>query len=180
MDWLKRAAQQEDVEGMFNLGIAHLKGEGTERSPEDGALWLQKAAERGHADAQFRLAMCFANGEGVSENPEGVERWLLKAVKQGHKQAKVALDKAREAGILRPKIPPSNVINAPKEEGKRPADLEKPEMGTTAYGKGVKKDQICSQAEDKAACFHTAGEYQQAFEHTKKDAESGNAKAQES
>src|SRR5690554_5247585 len=62
LNWLGKAAEQEDPRAQFFLGWCYKKGEGVERSLEEAVKWHRKAAEQGHADAQVDLGWCYYSG----------------------------------------------------------------------------------------------------------------------
>lgn len=52
LDWLERAAQQDDAESQYLLGRFLLDGKGRPEDDEQGIKWLLRAAEQGHVWAQ--------------------------------------------------------------------------------------------------------------------------------
>ena len=80
----------------------------------------------------------------MTENNKYVEKLLLKAAAKGHAGAKRMLDSAREAGILRPNIPKTEPLNAPKRDGA---------MNPVSYSAGYDPADACSEAVDKAECL---------------------------
>lgn len=92
LTWLKRSADQGQIEAMFQLGNLYAFGEHAgQLSPEpdrEAALWYFHAASRGHAEAQHTLGLMFLAGKGVAENSgEGI-RWIRRAAANGHREAK--------------------------------------------------------------------------------------------
>lgn len=95
--WWKKAAEQGNVESMFQLGSAYLFGTQTAKFVPDpdreAAIWYFQAASAGHAEAQYHLGLLFLAGKGVVENRQESSRWMQKAAAQGHPEAKKALPK---------------------------------------------------------------------------------------
>lgn len=52
----RKAAELEDPQGMVELGICLIRGEGMDQDPRAGIQWIQKAAETGYPDAKLELA----------------------------------------------------------------------------------------------------------------------------
>lgn len=95
--WWKKAAEQGNVESMFQLGSAYLFGTQTAKFVPDpdreAAIWYFQAASAGHVEAQYHLGLLFLAGKGVVENRQESARWMQKAAAQGHPEAKKALPK---------------------------------------------------------------------------------------
>lgn len=51
------AAKQRDPGGMYNVGLAYLKGESVPKSKRRALLWLRRAAKAGHVGANRLLAI---------------------------------------------------------------------------------------------------------------------------
>ncbi|MCS3902500.1 TPR repeat protein [Methylohalomonas lacus] len=80
-DWFERAADQDHLAAMYELGECYLQGRGR---PEeiDTALYLHgTAAELGHAGAQYRLVRLYASGGAVAKNPERAYIYLFMALR---------------------------------------------------------------------------------------------------
>lgn len=92
LTWLKRSADQGQIEAMFQLGNLYVFGDQAGRlSPEpdrEAALWYFHAANRGHAEAQHTLGLMFLAGKGVTENSREGIRWIRQAAANGHREAK--------------------------------------------------------------------------------------------
>ncbi|EPP9703219.1 tetratricopeptide repeat protein, partial [Acinetobacter baumannii] len=50
-EWYSKAAQQENDEAQFTVGMMYYKGEGVQQNNELAEKWLRKAAENGNKDA---------------------------------------------------------------------------------------------------------------------------------
>jgi TPR repeat protein len=55
--WFRKAAEQGNVIGQFNLGMMYLHGIGIPRSDTEAAMWLRKSAEQGNSEAILLLCM---------------------------------------------------------------------------------------------------------------------------
>jgi TPR repeat protein len=73
--FLKRAAEAGNAEAMGYLGIAYLRGEGTERTPELAAYWLKKAAEKRDARGMNAYGQAYEEGFGVGQSNRWAEHW---------------------------------------------------------------------------------------------------------
>lgn len=78
--WMQ-AAEQDDPEAQFYLGVLANQGDGANATEAVG--WFQKAAQAGHAKAQYNLALAYERGLGVLRNRKAAIEWLRKAAIQG-------------------------------------------------------------------------------------------------
>ncbi len=74
-DWFCKAAEQGDVEALFEQGQMHAQGLGTKQDFESAAEYYQQAAEKGHAKAAFNLGFLFAHGQGVEQDDVRAYQW---------------------------------------------------------------------------------------------------------
>ena len=51
----KRAANFDDQEALYRIGLLYARGEGVAQSFGDAVIWYKRAAEAGHIEAQFQL-----------------------------------------------------------------------------------------------------------------------------
>lgn len=58
-EWFRKAAEQDNIEAQYNLGVIAIHGEGVARDPHEAAHWLRKATEQGHVKAQYNLGVLF-------------------------------------------------------------------------------------------------------------------------
>jgi len=77
--WLRRAAEEGNVEAQFWLGAAYEQGRIGATDYREAFRWLRKAAEQGHPDAQVSLAQMYEDGEFVSQNYALAAKWYRKA-----------------------------------------------------------------------------------------------------
>lgn len=94
---LKRKAEADDLEAMYQLAECYYNGLGTEQSKYNAMKWYQKAAKKGYADAQYKLGYCYLYDKFGSKTD--AFKWLLKAVEQENIAAKVELALCYDKGI---------------------------------------------------------------------------------
>ena len=95
--YAKMSADQENADGLFDLGLCYYNGRHVETDYSKAAELYNKAAEMGHAEAMSNLASCYLGGEGVEENENKAYELLEKAAKKGHKPAIEALKEKKKA-----------------------------------------------------------------------------------
>ena len=102
--YLRKAADQNDPEGLYALAKMHLTGEGVARDDAQAASLLRAAAAQGHERAVISLALAYLSGDarlvaGDPANPEA-RQYLVKAAELGDVSVMAALVKAyREGGF---------------------------------------------------------------------------------
>ena len=77
------AADCEDAEVQFHLGLKFASGQGAAQDYAQAAQWYRKAAEQNHFLAQFNLGMMYAHGQGVARDAVQSRMWLDRAAHQG-------------------------------------------------------------------------------------------------
>ena len=102
VEWLKKAAAQNNAQAQYNLGIYYAKfsdGEAVNKALK----WLKEAVKHDYADAQFNLAQLYLNPHHPASREQGAGRLaialLTRAAAQGHAAAKAKLE---ELGIAAP------------------------------------------------------------------------------
>ena len=83
VEWVQKAAEQEDAHAQTELGTMYKNSTGVEPSDEKALKPYQKAAEQGDADAQYHLGFMYQYGRGVERSYEKAAEWFLKAAEQG-------------------------------------------------------------------------------------------------
>ena len=91
MKQLRRAAEFNDAEAQYRLGIMYRAGRGVAQDVPQGAFWLHKAAEQGQVEAQYQLGCLFREGTGVARDEMQAAAWFRKAAENGHADAQYAL-----------------------------------------------------------------------------------------
>lgn len=84
----RRAAEQEEVWAMVNLGWFHFTGRGVRVNKAEAASWFARAAQAGDAGAQFQLGWMLAHGDGLPPSLGEALRWWELAAAQGHRDAR--------------------------------------------------------------------------------------------
>ena len=104
----RKAAEQGDAMGQYNLGLMYDEGEGVPENDAEAVGWYRKAAEQGYAKAQNNLGLMYAKGEGVLEDYVLAYAWLNLAAAQGNEGSVEAKD------VLRPKMTAEQIARAQK------------------------------------------------------------------
>ena len=86
-DWYRRAALQNDPEGLFGLGWCYEKGKGVEQNMERALCLYHRAADAGDIKAMLRLAWAYGSGAGLPVDLVEKVRWEMKAAKRGNGDA---------------------------------------------------------------------------------------------
>lgn len=71
----RRAAEAGNSEAMGFLGMAFLRGQGTERTPELAAHWLALAADRRDARGMNAYGLAYEEGFGVGQSYRWARHW---------------------------------------------------------------------------------------------------------
>jgi TPR repeat protein len=98
--WWTLAAEQGDLESLFNLGQAHRLGLGTAKDEARAFELFLKAALAGVAAAQSRIGLAYATGEGAALDPIEAYKWIELAATRGDKAA--VANRARARKLLSP------------------------------------------------------------------------------
>lgn len=77
--WFRSAADQNNVEAAYHLGVMCALGEGMQQDYTQAAEWYKKAAEQGHVQAQHNLGLMYYEGQGVKQDYKEAARWLSSA-----------------------------------------------------------------------------------------------------
>jgi len=87
--WLRKAAENEEIEAMRLLGIFLLQGEKLPHNPQEGEYWLQKAIEFGDEIASITLGSHLIEGE-----------YIQKDINQGYQLLELVALKGNVKGIM--------------------------------------------------------------------------------
>ena len=98
VEWVQKAAEQEDAHAQTELGTMYKNSTGVEPSDEKALKPYQKAAEQGDADAQYHLGFMYQYGRGVERSYEKAREWFLKAAEQGLAHAQYNLGRMYQYG----------------------------------------------------------------------------------
>lgn len=95
MYWFNEAADQWNVDALFQIGNMYSEGQGVTRSYPLAAVWYTKAANEGSAEAQNMMGLQYEVGSGMPRNQSMALEWYLKAARQGHSGAKESVARLR-------------------------------------------------------------------------------------
>lgn len=98
--WAKKAADNKNPEGQYELGMCYLRGKGVDKDTKSAVRYFKLSAEKGFADAQYRLAACLEQGVGIDRDKDKAKEWLNKAVKQNNVDAISYLGRCYYNGTL--------------------------------------------------------------------------------
>jgi TPR repeat protein len=86
-EWYFKAAQQDDPDGLNNLGASYLSGEGVEKDEAKALELYLKAAGLGSAQAQYNLGINYYFGDILEKDLDKACFWCRRAAYQGHTTA---------------------------------------------------------------------------------------------
>ncbi|HXK55198.1 MAG TPA: tetratricopeptide repeat protein, partial [Gammaproteobacteria bacterium] len=75
MRWYRKAAEQDDANAQFTLGIMYDQGKGVPQNFAEAQRWYRKAAEQRHLSAQFKLGYMYYRGRGVPQDYVKAHKW---------------------------------------------------------------------------------------------------------
>ena len=90
LQWLRRAAAGDNVQGMYEVGVLHYMGL-DDLVPMDEAAafkWFERAAAQQHTSALFMLADCLIDGCGCDKDFPRAVPLLHAAAERGHRFAR--------------------------------------------------------------------------------------------
>ena len=97
--WIKKAAQNDIKDAMFDTGLMCYRGEGTKMDVVDAFAWCKKAAENGVVNAMNCVGSFYRNGEGVMKDvkklPNGMKGLPWVAMNMQHLILRIYTTKAR-------------------------------------------------------------------------------------
>jgi TPR repeat protein len=140
--WFSKAAEQNNAEAQFNLGVCYAKGEGVAKDAVKAVKWYRKAAEQNVAEAQFNLGNCYFKGEGTAKDDMEAQKWWRKAAEQNDADAQLNLgvNYAKGEGVAKDEVESVKWYRKAAEQGNVKAQFA---LGNCfANGDGVKKDAV--------------------------------------
>ncbi len=102
--WFTRAAEQNNAEGNYWLGVMHRLGEGVPRDFDHSIKFWRAAAAAGSANAQGALAQTLFAGDGAPKDAVEAVRWAREGAGRGNALAQFVLAQAHlrgEGGVQR-------------------------------------------------------------------------------
>lgn len=91
--------QKYKVFAIYNVGVMHLYGRGTEENLPEALTWINRAAESGNIDAWWRLGQMYEIGQGVAKNYDEAYKCYLLAANHNHAAAQFNIGKICMAGL---------------------------------------------------------------------------------
>lgn len=80
----RKAAEQDDSNGLYNLGMCHQNGYGTDRNVNLAFDCFVKSAQMGHPEAINNLGGYYRDGVVVLRNPETAAKWFRRSADLGN------------------------------------------------------------------------------------------------
>ena len=101
--WFALAADAGDPQGMFELGLMRMKGEGMKADRDGAKDMFLKAAAQDHAGAQFYLGVMALQNNGVAPDYNAAAAYFERAAALGNVEAQYAMALIFRNGTGRPK-----------------------------------------------------------------------------
>ncbi|MHB1619680.1 MAG: tetratricopeptide repeat protein [Sulfuricella sp.] len=97
--WFRKAADQGNAAGEFDLGRMYALGKGIEKDPKKALYWITLAAEKDYLLAINVLVQSYRKGElGLTADPQQAQLWEAKARTLGKAAAAGEIKKQTEQG----------------------------------------------------------------------------------
>lgn len=88
-----KAAKQNDVNALFNLGVMYNDGNGVTKNKRRPYPGFAKPPEQNDSESQYIVGEIYDEGDGVQVDKKQAAYWYQLAANNGHQQAKKALEK---------------------------------------------------------------------------------------
>ncbi len=92
--YFKSAADRDDANGLYNLGMCQLRGLGTPQDDRAAFDSFRRAAEKGHPEAMNCLGLFYREGRVVEKDLERSVEWFEKSVDHGNAFGQFCLARA--------------------------------------------------------------------------------------
>jgi uncharacterized protein len=89
--WYQLAADQDNPDAQFNLGLMYLKGHGVAQDHERGIDLIERASEHDHPAALYHLGLAYDLGDGVEPNDDYSNNNYEIAAEHGHLGARFGM-----------------------------------------------------------------------------------------
>lgn len=86
-NWVKKAAEQNDAEGLYYLGACYDAGVGVIKDHDKALEYIGQAAQLGYADAQAAAGYCFLIGDSVEVDYSTAYQYFKAAAEQDNAYA---------------------------------------------------------------------------------------------
>ncbi|MGN0854347.1 MAG: tetratricopeptide repeat protein [Kiritimatiellia bacterium] len=118
-DYFRRAAEQNDANGLYNLGMCYLHAYGVARDREQAFACFRKAAEVNHPEAINNIGGFYRDGIVVAKDPALATRWFRRSAELGnvYGQLNYALALQRGEGVERDAVQAVRIFKAAAESG---------------------------------------------------------------
>ncbi|WP_282802913.1 tetratricopeptide repeat protein [Bombella apis] len=136
-----RAAQLDDLWGIYNLGICHMRGLGVQADRRTAFLLFRRAALRGHAKSMNLLARFIEEGWETPANPLAALEWYQRSADGGdyrgqHNYATALMGMGQPEDALRywrmaVKDATPDILQAMQRELERPGAPQDPDLMET-------------------------------------------------
>lgn len=91
VEWFWKAADQDDADAKYWLGLCYQGGIGVRQNDIDAARWFLLAANQEHPEAQYQLAKCYASGRGVQASKKTAVFWYRRSAARGNVNAQICM-----------------------------------------------------------------------------------------
>lgn len=89
--WMMAAANQQDAEAMYWVGMFHYNGTGTPKNDAKAFAYTLKAAEAEYVKAMLAVGLFYAGGVGIDRDTEQGFAWYFKAAERHNVFAQMAI-----------------------------------------------------------------------------------------
>ena len=89
--WYQLAADQNNPDAQFNLGMMLLKGQGVSQDYDKGIDLIERASEKDHPAALYHLGLAYDLGDGVEQDDEYSNYNYEIAAERGHSGARFGM-----------------------------------------------------------------------------------------
>jgi hypothetical protein len=140
LESLKRAAENDDANAQFELGMCFANGDGVEQKPRTAVKWFERSAKWGHPEAMLQLGFRYEDGDGIDQDYERAFNWFMKSAEAGLPLGMCCVGAAYEKGngVEKDLAKAAEWYRRGADEDHAPSQAELGEC--YELGKGVKKD----------------------------------------
>lgn len=138
--YFKRAADQDDPNGLYNLGMCYLNAYGVDRDRDKAFTCFRTAAEAGHPEAINNIGGFYRDGVVVERDLVIATRWFRKSAEMGNDygQLNYALALQRGEGVEKDLVKAVEIFRGSAEQGN--AEAMNAYGMCLFFGEGVEKD----------------------------------------
>eukprot|EP00736_Rhodelphis_marinus_P012279 Rmarinus@m.19593 len=83
-EYFQMAAQHENAEALYTLGVMNMKGQGVEKNVTESIRLFEQAASLGHVGAANGLGYIYLHGQGVEKNQTKALEYYRSSAEQGN------------------------------------------------------------------------------------------------